>query len=172
MSRLKNKKLIVNSITYTRIIGIPFLFLIHNEVLLLIVANIMFLTDYFDGYLARKWNVVSTKGAILDLIADKLLVIVLLTYGFLVANTLGWLLWALIVGREVYSIILRFNTMRKGHELIGASFIGKLKTTLQFIALDMMILVLPGFKIMLWIVVILSYYSFLGYFKKAKELNE
>ncbi len=163
-----NKKKIVNGFTIFRIIGIPFLFLFRGWKLLLLV-NLMFISDYFDGYFARKWKVVSTKGAILDLLADKLLVIVILTIAVL-NQSIGIILWALIVFREVYSMVIRFQTMAKGRELIAASMVGKAKTALQFISIDFLILEIPSYKFLLWCVVILSYYSFATYFKKSKEV--
>ncbi len=163
------KQNIVNGFTFTRIIGIPFLFLFDGWVLL-ILANIMFFTDFLDGYFARKWGVVSTRGAILDLIADKLLVIVLLTTGLIDPDvSVGIIVYTLIVFREIYSMIIRFRAMHEGKELISASMVGKTKTTFQFIALSFMIMGWPGFKVLLWVVVCLSYYSFFGYFKKSKE---
>ncbi len=168
MSQL-TKQRIVNGFTLSRMIFIPFLFLFSGWVLL-ILANLMFFTDFLDGHFARKWGVVSTRGAILDLLADKLLVIVLLTSGLIDPNIeFSFLVYFLIVFREIYSMVIRFRAMKQGKPLISASIVGKTKTTFQFIALSFMIMGWPGFRILLWIVVFLSYYSFLGYFKKSRE---
>ncbi len=165
----QTKQNIVNGFTLSRIIFIPFLFLFEGFTLL-VIASILFFTDFLDGYFARKWEVVSTRGAILDLIADKFLVIVLLTTGVVNPDIdVPIIAYLLIVGREIYSMVLRFNAMRHGKGLISASMVGKTKTTFQFISLAFMIMGWPGFKILLWVVVFLSYYSFLGYFKKSRE---
>lgn len=173
------KQHIVNAITYSRIIGIPFLFLIReNSILLFIIASLMFITDFFDGFLARKWNVTSTRGAILDLIADKFLVIVLLVYG-VIFYEVNIILCILIVFREIYSMVIRFNTMKKGNDLISASLVGKTKTAFQFLGLALMML-LPDYEILnthlyniiFVIVVVLSYYSFASYFKLSRDANE
>ncbi len=161
------KKLFVTILTVMRFAFIPVLFFIDNKYVLFAFVNFLFITDYLDGYFARKFEVTSTSGAVLDLIADKLLVIVLLTIA-LNMNMISFLLYFLIVFREVYSMITRFRYFKSKGELIQASFIGKLKTTFQFVSLSFMMLALPGYRILLWVVVFLSYYSFLIYFKISK----
>lgn len=161
------KKLFVNLLTVLRVALIPVLFFIKNEYVLFIVVNFLFITDFLDGYFARKLGVTSTTGAVLDLIADKALVIILLFIA-LIHNYVSFILFFLIVFREVYSMITRFRHYQNKGELIQASFIGKLKTTFQFISLSCMVLSIPGYKILLWIVVFLSYYSFMSYFKISK----
>lgn len=167
MNHYKLKSYTVNVITLLRIIGIPIIFAIENQVLLIIFVNFLFLTDFFDGFLARKWGVASTTGAILDLLADKLLVIIVL-FASVIKGDVFWLIFALIAAREIYSIILRVNHFRKEKQLIKASMAGKIKTTVQFIALNLTILTIPGYNIALIIVIILSYYSFIGYFKVSR----
>ncbi len=163
------KQNLVNGFTLSRIIFIPFLFLFEGLTLLLI-ANFLFFTDFLDGHFARKWGVVSTRGAILDLIADKSLVIVLLTTGVVNPDIhVNLIAYVLIVFREIYSMVIRFKAMNEGKELISASMVGKTKTTVQFISLSFMIMGWPGFNLLLWVVVALSYYSFIGYFKKSRE---
>ncbi len=161
------KKIFVNVLTIIRFALIPLIFLIDNQVILFLFVNFLFITDFLDGYFARRLEVTSTTGAVLDLIADKTLVILLLSLAFY-QGMISFLLYFLIVFREVYSMITRFRYYKREHELIQASFVGKLKTTFQFISLSMMMLNIPGYKIMLWIVVGLSYYSFLSYFKISK----
>lgn len=161
------KKIFVNILTIMRFALIPLLFVIDNNIMLFLFVNFLFITDFLDGYFARKFNVTSTTGAVLDLIADKSLVILLLSLAWY-DGLISFILYFLIVFREVYSMITRFRHYRRKKELIQASFIGKLKTTLQFVSLSMMMLELPGYNIMLWIVVFLSYYSFISYFKISK----
>lgn len=161
------KKLFVTILTVMRFALIPVLFYIDNKYVLFTLVNFLFITDYLDGYFARRFEVTSTSGAVLDLIADKLLVITLLTIA-LNLKMIGFILYFLIVFREVYSMITRFKYFKSHGELIPASFIGKLKTTFQFISLSFMMLMIPGYRILLWIVVFLSYYSFISYFKISK----
>lgn len=161
------KQTFVMLITILRIIGIPFLFIINNQYVLFLYAAFLFITDFIDGFLARKWKVTSTIGAVMDLIADKALVLVILLSAT-INKQVPVVLFVLIAAREIYSLIMRYTNFKKSKALISASQIGKAKTTFQFIALAMMILNVPGYELMLWFVVFLSYYSFFQYFKIAK----
>ncbi len=163
----QSKKIFVNILTIIRFALIPFIFFIDDRIVLFLFVNFLFITDFLDGYFARKFEVTSTTGAVLDLIADKALVIFLLSIAYF-DGLISFLLYFLIVFREVYSMVTRFLHYRRKNELIQASFVGKLKTTFQFISLSMMMLEIPGYNIMLWFVVFLSYYSFLSYFKISK----
>lgn len=169
MSRYKYY--LVNFITILRIVGIPFLFFINNDLTLFLFINFLFITDFLDGFLARKFNVSSSLGAILDLVADKSLVILVLAYYTRyigVEPRVSFIIFALIAFREIYSMVLRFKHMKKHGELISASMAGKIKTTVQFLALNLTIFSVPGYNVLLVIVIGLSYYSFLGYFKKSQ----
>ncbi len=75
------KKIIPNLLTILRIIAIPFIiyFGLKNQIVLLVVlATFIALTDFFDGKLARKWQVTSELGAKLDAVGDKLFALSLL----------------------------------------------------------------------------------------------
>lgn len=167
MSRYK-AKVLVNILTILRVVAIPALFFINDKYVLFFVVNFLFFTDFLDGYIARKYDATSTSGAVLDLLADKILVITLLLVAYL-GDVIPFILFFLISFREVYSMITRYTYYKKEKKLIQASMMGKTKTTLQFISLSMMMLEVPGYQIMLWVVVILSYWSFLEYFKISKK---
>ena len=95
------------------------------------------ITDWLDGYLARKWNQSSAFGAFLDPVADKLMVsiaLVLLVASY--ANPLLTLASAVIVGREIVISALREWMAEMGKRAsVAVSFIGKLKTTMQMLAI-------------------------------------
>jgi CDP-diacylglycerol--glycerol-3-phosphate 3-phosphatidyltransferase len=91
-------------------------------------------TDFFDGYLARKWQVVSTMGAILDPIADKILVTGAIL-GLLGLQSLFFILASgLILFREFAVSAMREVLAPRGIKL-PVTFLAKTKTTLQLIAL-------------------------------------
>jgi CDP-diacylglycerol--glycerol-3-phosphate 3-phosphatidyltransferase len=101
-------------------------------------------TDWIDGRLARRWNVTSKLGSFLDTTADKLLV-----SGGLIAllgadHVSPWIV-ALIVGRELVLMGLRGVIASEG-EVMAPSFLGKLKTSVQFLAIILAIL-RPGDEI-------------------------
>lgn len=103
------------------------------------------ITDWLDGYLARKWQVQSDFGAFLDPVADKLLVVVLLI--LLAVQAPGfWMLLSviIIVSREIVISALREWMAGMGkRDVVQVAPIGKLKTTLQMIALFFLLVADP-----------------------------
>lgn len=96
-------------------------------------------TDFLDGYLARRWEVVSDFGKLADPIADKALVLAALAM-LSVVDGLPWWPLALVAFREVYVTVGRL--MVAGDVVIPASPGGKLKTFLQVLAIGL--LMWPG----------------------------
>ncbi len=90
------------------------------------------LTDFLDGRLARRWGVTTTLGSFLDTTADKLLVTGVLVALVSVDRVSPWIA-ALIVSRELVILALR-GAVAVGGVVFQASLWGKLKTTLQFVA--------------------------------------
>ena len=169
---MKNyKKTFITLLTLLRIIGIPFIFLITNKYLLFIYCAILFITDFLDGYLARKWDLTSKMGAILDLIADKTLVIVLLV-NYALLNKVSWIIVFLVALREILSMVIRNIKLKNQNQLIGAKMMGKVKTTFQFIGIGMMILDVPGYNLVLCVMLVLSYLSFYEYIKEFLRKDE
>jgi CDP-diacylglycerol--glycerol-3-phosphate 3-phosphatidyltransferase len=98
------------------------------------------ITDFFDGWLARRWNVVSTAGAILDPIADKVLVCGAIL-GLLAVGAPGVLIpGGLILFREFAVSALREVLAPRGIKL-PVTFLAKTKTALQLLALGAMMVV-------------------------------
>ena len=129
--------LFINLITISRIIlgGVIFVLLTGTEMywyafILFFIAGI---TDYYDGYLARKYNLVSQLGEILDPIADKILIVFLL---FAIAVNLSsyyiGFLSAVIITREIWVGALRdFNARQHKSAATKVTFLAKIKTTIQ-----------------------------------------
>ena len=135
-------------LTLIRIVMIPVfivlfyipLFGINNYLLtgLFILAG---LTDWFDGYLARRFDMTSEFGAFLDPVADKLMVSVVLV--LLVSVHPGWLLAipaTVIIGRELTISALREWMANVGERTkVAVSIIGKFKTTAQMVAIGFLL---------------------------------
>jgi len=134
---------LVLSLTLFRILAAPFIFIsaifLENYWLAFWLFNIAALTDYFDGKLARTYQVESRLGAILDPIGDKLLVlfaiitVIVFTQDFYVA-----LMGAFILAREFWVSALReYASAHNNPKATTVTFMAKTKTTVQFIALSM-----------------------------------
>jgi len=120
-------------------------------------------TDFFDGYIARTFNQVTVLGAILDPLADKMLTLA----GFLGLMMLGaaspWAIF-LILTRELFITGLRVSAMSQGMD-ISASWMGKVKTVAQMIAIGFLLMQWPGGTALLWFAVALTLYSGYEYVK-------
>jgi len=135
-----------------------------------IIASI---TDYLDGYIARKKNLTSQSGALLDLLADKIFVstlLVWLTFNF--DNVLILISSILIISREISISYVRMFMILNSRQVseIKSNFIGKLKTTFQLTGIGF-ILITPltpsfifNFSILLIVLSsLISWYSFAKY---------
>ena len=133
-------------------------------------------TDFLDGYIARKFNMQTNFGKMLDPIADKLLVIVIL---FMLASfrKIQILPCILIVSREILVSGLR-EFLAEIKVKIHVSHLAKFKTTMQMIAIFILTLGskgsgIPYFdlfgQILLWISAILTIVTGFSYFKSSIE---
>jgi len=137
------------------------------------------ITDWFDGWLARRWGQTSKFGAFLDPVADKLLVavcLVMLLHAETNANPLFSLLVAIIIGREITISALREWMAELGSRAnVAVSWIGKLKTAFQMTAIGMMIWEIPTFGLpwfdmgfaLLFVAAALTIWSMIIYLKAA-----
>lgn len=135
--------------------------------LVFIIASI---TDWVDGYYARKYNLVTTFGKFLDPLADKLLVsaafIILVELGF----AASWIV-IVIISREFAVTGLRLVLAGEG-EVVAAGNLGKIKTTAQILAISSLLLYntiftlinIPFGDIMLYIALIFTVWSGWDYF--------
>ena len=91
------------------------------------------LTDYLDGYLARKYNAVSELGEILDPIADKILVVfVLIGLSVTFKSYLVGFLASMIISREIFVSALRdYNSRKNNSDATKVTFLAKIKTAAQ-----------------------------------------
>ncbi len=128
----------INALSLSRIIFAAVIFvLISNSQsynLCLFLFALSSVSDYFDGYLARKYNVTSDFGEIIDPVADKILLIfILIALSINFSSYLVGFLSSLIVSREVWVAALRdFNSRNDNSRATKVIFISKIKTTIQF----------------------------------------
>lgn len=145
--------------TCTRIVATPVvmaLLLTHSYTAAAILFLVASATDWFDGRLARRWNVSSKLGSFLDTTADKLLVTGTLVALVAVDRASPWVALVMI-GREMTVLGLRAAVAASGQHL-EASMLGKWKATLQFLALALAILrpdvIIAGAYLDQWLLVI------------------
>ncbi len=121
------------------------------------------ITDYLDGYLARRLKVVSSLGVFIDLAADKILVSTTLIVLTGVGTVPSWMA-AVIVAREFIVSGLRSQAAAKG-VVISASQLGKWKTTVTLIALILALLDLNHTLVLvgLWLTTIITIASAVDY---------
>ena len=160
---------------------------ISNDLILQFIALILFIlgsiTDYFDGYIARKYNLTSDLGKFLDPLADKFFTISAF-FSFVLLNIIPLWMLLILIGRDLILTILRTININ----LITTSFEAKLKTTLQMIFIIItiiMVLIINSFPnsmlstyfnlflysiyydLIMFFIVILTIWSFLKYIIKT-----
>jgi len=154
-----------------RIAAIPLLILLYHidffivKVICALVFLAAALTDFFDGYLARKYNMVSTVGALLDPIADKMLTATGLILLVSDNRVYAWMVVVLIC-REIAVSGIRLIALEKNYH-IEVNSLGKLKTVVQVFAIFSLIINDRTFEIpfkqmgmiAMWVALILSLYS-------------
>ena len=131
----------INILTISRIIASALIFILmtfsEKYYLMLFLFFYASITDYFDGYLARKYDSQSLIGEILDPIADKILVIfVLIALSVNLSSYYIGFLSSLIISREVWVAALRDINSRRGKaNATKVSKISKAKTSLQMLTI-------------------------------------
>ena len=170
-----------NVATYSRVLLIPVIIACYYSgadsahLLAAIVFSVASLTDWLDGYLARSLNQTSAFGAFLDPVADKLLISVILI--MLVAAYPALMLAAvIIITRELLISSLReWMARRDLRNTVAVIFSGKLKTTIQMIAIIILLLAdapLPEWVwfsgyLLLNLSALVSVWSMIRYFRNA-----
>jgi len=175
-----------NILTWGRILLIPLLIVVFyipdgmlassgKNLTAALIFTLAAITDWLDGYLARRFNQTTRFGAFLDPVADKLMVttaLVILVW----LDRVGIFVAAIIIGRE-----LAISALREWMAIIGesrgvaVSYIGKLKTGAQMIAIILLFLFEPIYfiptyilgTILVYIAVVLTIWSMFYYIKKA-----
>lgn len=140
---------------------------------LFVLASI---TDFFDGYLARKYHQISTFGKFMDPIADKLLVNTLFIL-FSFQGLVPVIAVLVMIWRDVFVDGLRMLAAEKGR-VVAAGYMGKMKTVVQMITIVLILLSnlpfelynLPVSSFMIWFSVMISIISGVNYFRQLSQL--
>ena len=170
-----------NLLTLSRIFMIPLMVISfywfgkHSHLIAAALFAVASITDWFDGYLARKWNQTTPLGAFLDPVADKLIVAVALVLLVEHFDT-QWLTIpaSIMIGREIVISALREWMAELGKRAnVAVSHIGKVKTAFQMVAIVILLasdlhswFITLGF-ISLYIAAALTLWSMFVYLKSA-----
>ncbi|MDR0691388.1 MAG: CDP-diacylglycerol--glycerol-3-phosphate 3-phosphatidyltransferase [Streptococcaceae bacterium] len=178
-----------NKLTVLRILLIPLFLVIFSfdwgmlgdVPLTHIVAAIIFalasLTDWLDGYLARKWHLITNFGKFADPLADKMLVMTAVIVLVALKQTPAWVA-SIIMMRELTVTGLRLLLVEDG-EVLGAAWPGKIKTATQMFAIIFLLLHnfpfslatnFPIGEVLLYVALIFTVYSGIDYFVKNKHV--
>jgi CDP-diacylglycerol---glycerol-3-phosphate 3-phosphatidyltransferase len=162
-----------NKITLARILLIPIFigFLLSNIPYRTIVATSIFiilaLSDALDGYIARKKNQMTSLGALIDPLADKLLISSALI--FLIGKGVdAWIAYT-IIAREFIITGLRMIAVTRNY-VLPAKFSGKIKTVVQVIAIVFVLMELPYADWIILIAAIVTVYSGIEYIWTERKL--
>jgi CDP-diacylglycerol--glycerol-3-phosphate 3-phosphatidyltransferase len=136
--------------------------------LLFVIASI---TDFLDGFIARSWNQTTLLGAVLDPIADKLLILACFMGLMIIDRANEWIVF-LILAREF--IITGIRVVAVGHGLdVSASIYGKMKTFVQIFAIGFLSMQWSGGEELLILALILTIYSGYEYIRDfSKQLKD
>jgi cardiolipin synthase len=144
-----------------------------------LVFIIAAITDWFDGFLARRWNETSAFGAFLDPVADKLMVAGALLV-LVQLDRVNAVIAFIIIGREITISALREWMAEIGaRKSVAVSSLGKIKTAAQMVAIPMLLFHGELFGLvdthawgeyLLWVAGVLTVWSMLYYLRRAWPL--
>ena len=170
---------IPNIITFIRIFLIPLILylLFSDDSKIVLLAGFLFISDFFDGYLARALNQTTKLGILLDPIADKLLIasVIIVLIETRVITDIHVIPAIIILLREIAISGLR-EFLANNNEKVPVTFVAKIKTTTQMISLSILIFgmgydfnntIWSAGLIMLWISAFFTLYSGYSYIKKG-----
>ncbi|MCA6574610.1 MAG: CDP-diacylglycerol--glycerol-3-phosphate 3-phosphatidyltransferase [Pseudanabaena sp.] len=156
-------------VTLSRLIAIPIifgLFIWQDSELTRLIALCIFLiaaiTDWLDGYLARKLNQITELGKFLDPLVDKVLTIALFLLFIELGEVPAWAVF-MIVTRELLITAWRgapsMGSDTDPSPIIAANFWGKAKTVMQIVAIAVLLIKIPYAIVFFWIAVALTLIS-------------
>ena len=170
-----------NKLTIFRVILIPFFVVLllfditaYDKWIALAIFIVASLIDFLDGYIARKYNLVTNFGKFMDPLADKLLVCSAMICLVELARIPAWVV-IVIIAREF--IISGFRLVASDNGVvIAASYWGKFKTTFQIVMICLMIADLEPLilitQIVMWVALALTVISLVDYLIKNKSVMQ
>ena len=169
-----------NKLTVLRMVLVPFfvatLLLSKTNDTLKWVAQALFviasLTDFADGYIARKYNLITNFGKFMDPLADKILTVSGMICLIVLGRIPSWIV-VIIVARAYILSGFRLSAAENG-VVIAANYCGEFKTTFQMFMIILMIMNIPQLQIVtnivMWIALALTIISLVTYINANKQI--
>lgn len=147
-----------------------------KNIIVLVLFAIASFTDFLDGHIARKYNLITSFGKFIDPIADKLLVNTMFVM-FAATGIVPVIPVVIMIWRDTIVDGLRMNAAQKG-QVVAAGFLGKLKTVTQMLTIIFVLLNNLPFELMrfpmsdflLWFATLISVASGVSYFMQLKNI--
>ena len=172
---------LANKLTMLRILMIPVFIAVlvyskDRDIVYRYIALGIFIiasaTDALDGYVARRYNMITDFGKLMDPLADKILVSSALIILIELGNISSWVV-SIVIAREFIISGIRLIATEK-NIIIAASPLGKLKTVSQMLSVILMLLSIKAISLItdlsVWLMCILSVVSLLDYIIKNKKV--
>lgn len=166
-----------NALTLIRFLLIPVYFFLYfsdfasGKQLAFSVLLLAGFTDLADGYIARKYNLITEIGSILDPLADKLTIISVFV-SFVVSGMISWQLAAPFLIRDSGMILATAFILHRGNKTVPANIYGKLTTILVYVSFLLLMFKIPVGKLFLDGAILFSFLSSAIYFVAFKKLNQ
>lgn len=161
-------------------LAVPFFFLLQNldkdyysRYIALSLIFIAFVSDILDGYFARKKNITTEFGKIIDPLADKILVILIVTELFAKGYIVGLYFWTIIL-RDITIFLGGMYVTKKIGKVLPSNIIGKMTVlSIGLFIITILLNVSPGnfvYRFLFYLSLILSYISVIAYAFRAIEI--
>jgi len=151
--------------------------IVIQRLVAVLVFSVASFTDWLDGYLARKMDIVSNFGKFADPLADKMLVMTALVFLIELSLAPAWIV-AIIVSRELAVTGLRLLLIEQGGQVMAAGWPGKIKTNTQMLAIIFLFVDdfpfaftgIPVGTLLLYVCLFFTIYSGILYFYEARSV--
>jgi len=163
-----------NFLTIIRFFLIPvflIVFFTGHEVAGFVVLLMAGITDVVDGHIARKYNLVTDLGIMLDPLADKLMMLTVII-SLLISGKISILVAFLIFIRDVGMIVSSVFFHFRGKKTVPANVLGKITTFLFYVAVLFITFRFPYYMEFLWVVVLFAFFTTVIYFVEFRKMNK
>ncbi len=165
---------IPNILTAIRILLVPFFgyyLYIENYIVAVILFAAGGITDVLDGFIARKYNLVTSFGKLADPFADKLMQLMALTV-LTILGKIRLIILILVFAKEVLMVLGSLFLYKKKNFVVTANWYGKLSSVIFYLAIIMIIFDLPYGNVFIVIALLFALFALLMYIRNFKKIKK